>query len=140
MASSAAEAGKATEDAGAARGKAAKVPALSRTELGCLLGAFRDVAFSIGMQVLAVTLRARSEDEATGDSKGETTLPKGRSRRELKLIALVQTFADNVAYEGYILEKIDMKPVEKDDKVAEKKDWKVRVELKSARKNEDVER
>lgn len=84
------------------------------------------------MQVLAVTLRARDGDEKVSETRGETVLPKGRSRRELKLIALVQTFADNVAHGGYVLEKIDMKPVTKEQKEQglQKKNWKVKVELK----------
>lgn len=88
------------------------------------------MAYSIGMQVLAVSLRARGTGEAGGETRGATVLPKGRSRRELKLIALVQTFADNVAHEGYVVEKIDMKPVEQGAEGREKKSWKVRVELK----------
>lgn len=117
--------------ASSAGGAAPAAGAVSRTELGCLLGAFRDVAFSIGMQVLSVTLRARAPGEAPGDATGGTGLPKGRSRRELKLIALVQTFADNAAHVGYVLESIDIQPAGKEK--ADKKDWRVRVQIKAAR-------
>lgn len=125
-----APAAPAPSSSSAERKPSAVAASVSRTALGCLLGAFRDVAYSIGMQVLAVTLRARGSGEAGGETRAATVLPKGRSRRELKLIALVQTFADSVAREGYVLEKIDMKPVEQGEEGQEKKSWKVKVELK----------
>lgn len=80
-------------------------------------------------------MRSRGDGETPSEARGETVLPKGRSRRELKLIALVQTFADNVAHEGYVLEKIDMKPVPADEKEMDKdkKNWKVKVEIKAAK-------
>lgn len=105
---------------------------MERTELGTILGAFRDVAYSIGMQVMNVRFRVRRKGEVNArapQGKGHGGLPQGRSRRELKLIALVQTFADTALYEGYVLEGIDLRQLE-GELPAAGKDWEIGVEVR----------
>lgn len=108
---------------------------VERTELGTLLGAFRDVAYSIGMQIMAVSLRVRRVGEEWKHGQGGSDMarnhmfPKGRGRKELKLIALIQTFADTAWHEGCVVEKIDMKPTD-GAQIAEGKKWEIRVELR----------
>lgn len=110
---------------------------VERTELGTLIGAFRDVAYSIDMQVMAVSLRVRRAGEEMGSEEGMNDaargqlFPKGRGRKELKLVALVQTFADTVLDEGYVVEAIDMKPAV-EVQTGRGKQWEIRVELRQA--------
>lgn len=100
---------------------------LEKTELGCMLGAFRDVAHSIGMQVMAVTLQVGGSPVAK-PKPNTPVLGKKRSRRDKKLIALIQTFADNVLLIGFALTNIDMKPVPK-GRPTDRKLWCIRVNL-----------
>lgn len=84
---------------------------------------------------MAVSLRVRKVgEEWTSGQEGSDVarslmFPKGRGRKELKLIALIQTFADTASHEGYVVEKIDMKPTGGVQAVEGKK-WEIRVELR----------
>lgn len=102
----------------------------SLTELGCMLGAFRDVAVGIGMDVMAVTLIARKHDAPPPKppSPAECALPKGKSRNVLKLMALIQTFSDSIYHVGYVLDKVDMRHVEP-GRPGIKKMWSMRVTI-----------
>jgi len=97
------------------------------SELGCLLGAFRDVAFSIGVEIMAVTLIPRDTSKFQAKA-GQSSLPKGRPRKTLKLMALIQTFGDNMLHVGYVLSQIDMQPVSA-AKAVGRKEWTMRVTI-----------
>lgn len=107
--------------------KGSVITEVEKSELGCMLGAFRDVAHSIGMQVMAVTFEPGG-NRVSPRVTGPPTLPKTLSRRDKKLVALVQTFADNALVIGFKLVKIDMKPVPR-AQVNDRKLWRIRVDV-----------
>lgn len=96
-------------------------------ELGCLLGAFRDVAFSIGVEILAITLVPQAQSSIVATS-APSSLPRGHSRRITKLMALIQTFGDNMKHVGYVLTDVDLKPVAA-ERPGGKKEWTIRVTI-----------
>lgn len=97
------------------------------TELGCLLGAFRDVSCSIGTDVIAVTLVQKPANIIQPQpQRPPQPLPKNSTRRRLKLIALIQNFCDNMFDTGYIVTAIQLKPV-KPPVPGQRKPWEITV-------------
>ncbi|PXF41064.1 hypothetical protein BWQ96_09204 [Gracilariopsis chorda] len=97
------------------------------TELGCLLGAFRDVSCSIGMDVIAVSLVPKPANIIEPQpQRPPQPLPKNSTRLRLKLIALIQNFCDNMFDTGYIVTAIQLKPV-KPPVPGQRKPWEITV-------------
>ncbi|CAN8062819.1 unnamed protein product [Agarophyton chilense] len=97
------------------------------TELGCLLGAFRDVSCSIGMDVLAITLVPKPPNVITPiPQRPPPPLPRNNDGHSLKLISLVQDFTDNMFDSGYIVTRIQLKPVTPPGP-EERKSWEITV-------------
>lgn len=101
----------------------------SMTELGCLLGSFRDVVLSTGMQVTAIWLTPRvgpisqRTDVSRPDARAMSSLP---SRRLAKLKPLIQTFTDCLLIAGYVIKKLDLKQCDP-PKPGDGKDWVMEV-------------
>lgn len=96
---------------------------LQDTELGTLVGALRDQANNLGMQVLGIRIRGRRDDAEFTGRPLETSNMRGWPRQTRKLCALIHAFADTLLSEGYVVEGVDMRngqPLQ---------DWEVRVEV-----------
>lgn len=103
------------------------------SELGCLLGGFRDVAEGIGMDVMAVTIDPVPKGEAERRPCDKPMpLPKGTSRNMLKLITLIQTFSDSLFHVGYILSSLDLKETAL-QLPNERKTWNMKVTIGGGR-------
>lgn len=111
-------------------GSAPKLRGIS--ELGISLGAFCDVARSIGMEVLTVSLCKRADSSAElADVQRRQTFPKDKARRTLKLLALIQTFSDNVYVIGYFVKGVDLKQADA-SRPGDSKEWEIRVVIDDA--------
>lgn len=88
----------------------------SMAEVGCLLGSFRDVAHSIGLNVTAVHLTTRASDQPVWTSLPLTDRPPPRanvpvdpsaSRARVKFLPLLHVFCDCMLLAGYTVTHVD---------------------------------
>lgn len=88
----------------------------SMTEVGCLLGSFRDVAHSIGLNVTAVRLTTRPPGQSVWNTRPLSDRPQPRPNEvvdpstppsRVKFLPLVHVFCDSMLSAGYVVTHID---------------------------------
>lgn len=88
----------------------------SMTEVGCLLGSFRDVAHSIGIQITAVRLNLRTPGSELWTDlpisgrpipRSNISIDRSLPRSLAKLRPLLHTFCDCMLVAGYVVTDVD---------------------------------
>ena len=96
------------------------------SEIGNCIGAFCDVARSIGMEVMTIHMGKRKEGGGNGelgDAQRRKPFAKDKQRWTRKLVALIQTFSDNMYVMGYEVKGVDVRQGEA-SRAGGKKRWK----------------
>lgn len=98
----------------------------SFVKIGCLLGAFRDVAQGMGLEVMSVSLTPLAKEPQANYVTSHRSFPQGKTRKTCKILALIQTLSDSIYHEGYIITDIDLRHMDA-VQPGTRKTWAMRV-------------